>query len=354
MTGASDGGPPLQSGDAQPVVEGARGPDPDPADAATVPGGAPPLSTFSLEGRAVPGLYLVGWLATLLGAALLFVALMAGRSAASPWLFLAGLVVLGLGLIAAGGSQAIERGRRPELAYRGPSPVLAFVVVVVLTIIGLIVMLGPLSALGLDARSPAATTLNLALTTLLYVAVVRLLVVGPGALGWREMGVVRPNRAAVRELLAGAVLAIPVLGVTLVLGGLLAQFLEPAPSQLPEAGSVQGLLLNLLTAAILAPIGEELFFRGFTTTAWARTWGARSAIARGAVFFALAHVATQLDVSFATGAQRALFSFVALLPVSVTLGWVFLARRSLYAAIGLHGTFNALQVIVLALAAGLA
>ena len=98
---------------------------------------------------------------------------------------------------------------------------------------------------------------------------------------------------------------------------------------------------------MLAPIGEELFFRGFATTAWARVWGARQAIARGAVFFALAHVVTLFDASFGTGAQRAVFSFVALLPVGVALGWVFLSRRSVYAAIGLHAAFNALQVIAL-------
>ena len=257
------------------------------------------------------------------------------------------MVLLGIGLTFAAGSQAIERGRRPDLAYRGPSPVLAFLVVVVLTFVALIVVLAPLSALGLDARSPAATTLNLLITMVLYVAVIRLLVVGPGALSWREMGVVRPDAGALRDLLLGALLAIPVVVVTLVLGGLLSRFLEPSPSTLPDATDAAGIVANLVTAAILAPIGEELFFRGFTTTAWARTSGARAAIVRGAVFFALAHVLTLFDASFGTGAQRALFSFVALLPVGLALGWVFLSRRSLYAAIGLHSAFNAIQVLAL-------
>jgi membrane protease YdiL (CAAX protease family) len=37
--------------------------------------------------------------------------------------------------------------------------------------------------------------------------------------------------------------------------------------------------------------------------------------------------------------------------VGIALGWVFLSRRSLYAAIGLHAAFNALQVLALFLAA---
>ena len=308
---------------------------------------APHLTTFSLEGRAVPGVYLVGWVASLMGAGLLFISFQANVPGTGQWVFLVAMLLLGVGLTFAAGSQAIERSRRPDLAYRGPSPVLAFLVVVVLTFVALIVVLAPLSALGLDARSPAATTLNLLITMVLYVAVIRLLVVGPGALSWREMGVTRPDAGALRDLLLGALLAIPVVVVTLVLGGLLSRFLEPAPSALPDATDAAGLVANLVTAAILAPIGEELFFRGFTTTAWARTSGPRAAIVRGALFFAIAHVLTLFDVSFETGAQRALFSFVALLPVGLALGWVFLSRKSLYAAIGLHAAFNAIQVLAL-------
>jgi membrane protease YdiL (CAAX protease family) len=351
LTGASDGGslPPADDGEAD-LGEPVQADDADLASgqgsAATKPG------LFSLEGRAVPGLYLVGWIAGLMGAGIVAISFMATRSGASGWLFLAGTVLLGIGLIAATGSQAVERGRRPDLAYRGPSPVLTFLVVVALTFVALIVVLAPLSALGLDARSPAATLLNLLLTTLLYVGVIRLLVVGPGALTWREMGVVRPGGAEVRDLLVGAAFAVPVLVVTLVLGSLLSRFLVPSPSPLPDAGNLAGLLANLLAAAVLAPVGEEIFFRGFATTAWARSSGARSAIVRGALFFALAHVVTLFDATFETGVQRALFSFVALLPVGLALGWLFLGRRSLYAAIGLHAAYNAIQVIALAAVSG--
>jgi membrane protease YdiL (CAAX protease family) len=321
--------------------------DAESAPIAEVESAAPRITTFGLEGRAVPGVYLIGWVASLLGGGLLFISFQANVPGTGQWVFLVAMILLGIGLTFAAGSQAIERGRRQDLAYRGPSPVLVFLVVVVFTFVALIVVLAPLSALGLDARSPAATTLNLLITMVLYVAVIRLLVVGPGALTWREMGVVRPDIGALRDLLLGALLAIPVVVVTLVLGGLLSRFLEPSPSTLPDATDAAGVVANLVTAAILAPIGEELFFRGFTTTAWARASGARVAIIRGAVFFALAHVVTLFDASFGTGLQRALFSFIALLPVGLALGWVFLGRRSLYAAIGLHSAFNAIQVLAL-------
>jgi membrane protease YdiL (CAAX protease family) len=311
------------------------------------------LSTFSLEGRRVPALYVIGWVGSVMGLAVLLVSFMAGGSGAARWLFLAGLLVLGIGLVAAAGSQAIERSRRLDLPYRGPSPVLAFVVAIALTLVAIVVVLAPLSALGLDPTAPLATTISLLLTTLAYVAVIRLLVVGPGALTWAEMGVRPPDARAVRDLLYGAVFAIPVVVVTLALSLVLGSFLERSPSPLPESGSSLGLLFNLLSASVLAPIGEELFFRGFATTAWARALGsAWPAIARGAAFFAFAHVLTLFDASFAVGAQRAVFSFIALLPPGIALGWLFLARRSLYASIGLHGAFNGIQVVLAFLAAG--
>jgi membrane protease YdiL (CAAX protease family) len=309
---------------------------------------APAPGLFSLEGRAVPGLYLVGWLFSLIGGGALFVSIGASGSGngAGRWLFLGGIVFLSLGFMAATGSQAVERSRREDLAYRGPSPVLAFLTVIAITLLLFIVVLGPLSALGMDASSPAATTLSLVLTALVYLFVIRAFVVGQGALSWRDMGLGQSAGAAVRELLVGMVFAVPVLVVTLAVGLVLSSWLTPAPSPLPPSGDPAGLLLNLLSAAVIAPLGEELFFRGFTTTAWQRTYGARSAIVRGAVFFALAHVATLFDASFGVGAQRAVFSFVALLPVGIALGWLFLARRSLWAPIGLHSAFNALQVLL--------
>lgn len=319
--------------------------------APTEPGASP--SMFSLEGRRVPALYLVGWVGTVMGAAVLLVSFMAAGGGAAPWLFLAGLVVLGLGLIAAAGSQAVERTGRTDLPYRGPSPVLAFAVVIAMTLVGIVFVLAPLSALGVDASSPAATALSLLVTLLAYVAAIRLLVVGPGSLSWAEMGVRRPDGSAVRELLIGAVFALPVIVVTIALSLVLGSFLERSASPLPPAGDAVGLLVNLVSAALLAPIGEELFFRGFATTAWARSLGAAwPAIVRGAVFFAIAHVITLFDASFASGAQRALFSFVALLPVGIALGWLFLSRRSLYAAIGLHAAFNGIQVLLAFAAAG--
>jgi membrane protease YdiL (CAAX protease family) len=309
--------------------------------------GQPQLTLFGLSGRAVPAVYLVGWIASILGVGTLAVSFMGSANPFARWLSVAGLVVLAVGLLAAAGSQAVERSRRPSAPFRGPSPVLAFGAVVAVSLLALLVVVAPLSVLGLDSGGPLGTAISLGVTTLVFVLVVRTLVVRTGALSWSEIGFSRPLPGALADLATGALLAVPVLVVTLLLAALLASILPRAESPLPTATSVGALILNLLSASLLAPLGEEVFFRGYTTTAWARAVGARTAILRGALFFSFAHVATLFSPSFGSGAGAALTEFVALLPAGIALGWVFLARRSIWASLGLHAAFNALQLVLL-------
>src|SRR4029077_11422192 len=130
----------------------------------------------------------------------------------------------------------------------------------------------PLVALGLDPGGPAATFVTVALQAIAYVALIRLLVVGPGALSWRDMGLGDKVRSRLGEDIAwGAVLAIPAIVVTSLLAVVLANFLPTPDSPLPPSGGAVGVAFNLLAAAVAGPIGEELFFRGLATTAWARS-----------------------------------------------------------------------------------
>lgn len=325
----------------------------DDGGAAVPPPRPPGGSIFTIEGRAAPGLYLVGWLASVAGLGILLVGLLASGGAAPVVLSAAGAALLGLGLVAAAGSQAIERQARAEAAYVGPSPFLVFAASLPLTILLVIVVVGPASLLGFDLRSPAASLVSVLATALVYAGLVRLLVVGPGGLGWREMGFGPLGPGAVRDLALGALLALPVIVVTSALASLLVQLVGAAPdSPLPPSGGGPGLLVNLVSAMVVAPVGEELFYRGFATTAWARSIGARRALVRGAIFFALVHVLTISGATFGETTARAFVAFVARLPVAFALGWVFLERRSIYVSIGLHATFNGLLVILAELAAG--
>lgn len=308
--------------------------------------GLPRLTLFGLAGRAVPAVYVGAWIASLLGVGTIAISIMGAQSPLARWLFVAGLVLLAVGLLAAAGSQATERMRRPSLPFRGPSPVLAFGVVALVTLLATLVVLVPLEALGVDPGGSLGTAVSLAVTTVVFIGTVRLLVVGTGALSWSEMGFSRPLGGAASDLATGALLAVPVVVVELILVVLLEAFIGTPSSPLPPATSAASLVFNLLSAAVLAPLGEEVFFRGYTTTAWARAVGARSAIVRGALFFSFAHIATLFATSFSTGLAVAVAQFLALLPAGLALGWVFLARRSIFASIGMHGAYNALIVLI--------
>ncbi|HEY7590068.1 MAG TPA: type II CAAX endopeptidase family protein [Candidatus Limnocylindrales bacterium] len=321
------------------------------------PGGDPPrpplgLTTFTLEGRTAPALFLVGWLGTIVGLGATIVASFGARGVAGGILFLVGTSLLTIGLIAAAGAQTIERRAARIEGYSGPSPMLVFAASIALTLFLSVAVGTPLILLGLDADGPAAALIGTLFVFVSYFVLIRLLVVGSGALTWRDMGLGRGLRSIGEDAAWGIALAVPVLLASGLLARILSLFLPVEEPLLPPATDAPGILLNLLTAAVVAPIGEEMFFRGFATTAWARIYGANRALIQGALVFAAAHLLTLPAVSADEGLRTAFFTFLVRLPVALTLGWLFLRRRSLVAPIFLHGTFNGLQVLALAAASG--
>jgi membrane protease YdiL (CAAX protease family) len=317
---------------------------PDPSPVPSRPG----ASTFTIEGRAAPGLFVVGWLATIMGAVATIVGAGAEPSPARAILILGGLAALGLGLVAGAGSQAMERRARGE-AYSGPSPFLLFAASVPISLALTSLVAVPFSAAGADPESPLAALLAVTMTALVYLALVRLLVVDHGALPWAEMGIRRPDAADIGAFAGGALLAVPGILATGIVAVVLASFLPLPPTPLPIGSDAPGIVANIVAAAIVAPLGEELFFRGFATTAWRRVYGERRALVQGAIFFAFVHVLGVTGDTAGAAIGAAMTAFVARLPISLLLGWVFIRRGSLWASVGLHSTFN-LVLLLLAIA----
>lgn len=304
------------------------------------------LFRFTIEGRRAPGLFVAGWLATLIGSIVGLVGLLAGQSVAGALLFVVGLAVLFGGLLLLGGSQVVERGAA-GLAYSGPSPILVFATTIVGLYLAVVAVATPLRVLDVGLEGPGLALLGIAIQAVVVVVVLRLLVVGPGVLSWSEMGVRASLPAALRDLAWGAVFAVPVIVVTAIAVGALVTVVGEAPeSPLPPSGTSIGLAINLLAGAIIAPLYEELLFRGFATTAWARVVAPATAIVRTSVLFGLAHVLTQGGETFGQALALAAVGAAGRLPVAFVLGWVFIRRRSLWAAVGLHASFNAILLII--------
>jgi membrane protease YdiL (CAAX protease family) len=310
----------------------------------------PPAGLFdlSIQGRHAPALFVTGWLATLVGLGATVVGLLsgAGAGAVSTVLLTAGLAILSVGLVLLGGSQTIERTAAGR-AYGGPSPVLVFAAVLVVTLLAAILVGVPLELAGVHLDRAVGDLISVGLQALVFIGVVRVMVVGPGAISWADMGFGVPVRRVVRALLEGASIAVPVVAVTLLLAGLLVLvFGNAPPSPLPPTGTTTGLILHLLAGAVVAPIAEEIVFRGVAVTAWSRTNGAWTAIVRAAVLFAVAHVLLIGGQSFGDAASLAIVGAAARLPVALALGWIYLRQGSIWSAIGLHATFNAILILL--------
>jgi hypothetical protein len=217
----------------------------DPAGAAPAPTAQAPAPTagtapaglglfrFTIEGRLAPGLFVTGWLATIVGASAGIVGILAGQSIAGAITFVVGLAVLFAGLLLLGGSQVVER-RAAGLAYPGPSPILVFGTTIVALYLAVVVIATPLRLLDVSLDGPALALLGVVIQAVVVFLVLRLLVVGPGALTWTEMGLRATVPTAVRDLAWGAVFALPVIVVTAIAVNALVTVIG-APLGLPKA-----------------------------------------------------------------------------------------------------------------------
>ncbi|HSH21756.1 MAG TPA: type II CAAX endopeptidase family protein, partial [Candidatus Caenarcaniphilales bacterium] len=263
-------------------------------------------------------------------------------------LVMAGLVMLGLGLSAGAGYQVIARSPRTLSAYRGPSPVIVFgVLFVFANAVGLAMLV-----LGLgDLETVRGFIVGAATLFVGYLVSVWLFVIRTGALSWRDMGL--PRRQGLADLLGavglGVAVMVPVTFIALIAGGLTAQLVNARPPEVVPIPTGMGETLAVgAAAAVLVPIGEEVFFRGYALTAWLRDLGPRAALIRSAFFFTLVHIAN-ITAGFEEGARQALVQSAVILPLGFVLGWLFL-QRGLMAAVAAHVTYNATILVLASLA----
>jgi len=101
-----------------------------------------------------------------------------------------------------------------------------------------------------------------------------------------------------------------------------------------DATSRDGLALALyaITTVVAAPLGEELFYRGFVFAGFA-SWGFWPAAAVSSALFALSHLDASTLIPFTL--------------VGITLCWLYWRSGSLWDAIAFHGMFNLLSFILL-------
>ncbi len=316
---------------------------------------------LQLAGREAPALYVIGLLATVVGAS----ALVAGFAGAGVALVILALLLIGVGGIALSGASALQRRvDTPAAGWRGPGPLAIFWTTIPWALLAQLLVAALLTALGAATAlsTPLGTLALAAASNLATVLIIGLVVVGSGAVRWRDLILATPAASPktlpapdrrgglAGDLFWGVALALPILSAaglfaTLVMNGTGLS----APVVLPPTLNAVDLAANVLTAGLIAPIGEELLYRGVIAQAWARQSSARRAILFSAVVFAFAHTLTVGGTSVGDAASVAVVAFAVRLPLGIALGWLWIRRRSLVATIALHASYNLAIVAVVAL-----
>lgn len=327
----------------------------EPAGAEPPDGSASPpgLLGFTTEGRTAPALFVVGWLATIVGVLGLSIAILGASGLAGRVMFFAGAAALSIGLCGLAGSQAVERRVAAVPGYRGPAPLLIFLAWLPASYVAWVIVGLPLELAGIALDRLATELLVLVLQSVIAIGLVGLLVVGPGALSWPEIGFNRRIPEAVRELAWGALLAGPAILVTAVVATVLVRVAGVAPeAPFTPTGTSGGLVVHLLAGAIIAPLAEETIFRGVAINAWRPSIGATGAIVRSSLLFAAAHVLFVGGDTFSVAVAAAAVGFLGRVPVALFLGWAFVRRGTIWAPLGLHIAFNAVLIAAAELLAG--
>jgi membrane protease YdiL (CAAX protease family) len=245
-----------------------------------------------------------------------------------------GGLLLIVGCVANAARAVVVRRWLPPTRYRGPSVLVLLLLAAALSVgasaffaadaLALTTGEGQASLLG-TAVILTATQLALLLVTLLFVA-------WPRALpGWQLL----PEEGLPRSILLGIGLAFPAWFAVSIVAALMAELLrqagiQPQPEPSQQLLTVADPVIAVLATVVVAPVAEELFFRGVAFSAWSREYGVGRALLLSALLFAIIHA-----------------SLVAFLPI-FTLGLILalLYRRtgSLPASMALHATFNAISV----------
>jgi membrane protease YdiL (CAAX protease family) len=262
----------------------------------------------------------------------------------------AGAIALVVGLVTNTVRAIVVRERLPATRYRGPSVIVLLLLATVVTLALASPYLVELERFRSgEPTSTLATLVILTSTQMGLVGTAILFIALPNALPGVHL---LPSRGAVRSILIGLALSIPAwIGATL-LSYLLTRVLElfgrsPEAGVVAQAVSTQDPTVLIVAVALVAPVAEEVFFRGVAFNAWLREYGPRRAYLGSAVLFATIHAdTTSWDSLVATG--------VTVVPVILGLGLllavVYHRIGSLAAAISLHAGFNAISLTLALLA----
>ena len=257
-----------------------------------------------------------------------------GGGALVGWLAVVGALAFVAGLVYIALRQLRVRSFLPPERYRGPGVLILTLLVLALAFLLVVPFGADASALvlGEGELTLIGAIVLLVSTQVALLAVSYLLVFRPNALAGLPWLPGRNASAAITSGLGWGVVAW--LGATLLAGAVVFVLerlgIEPEPQAAERAIAMLDPWLVILAVVILAPVAEEIFFRGVVFNALRREAGRRWAFIGSAALFAVIHI-----------------SLVALLPIFVlglALAWVYERTDNLLAPIAMHAVVNGISV----------
>ncbi len=249
-------------------------------------------------------------------------------------LALLGAIAFVAGLVYTAVRQIRVRSHLPPERYRGPSVLILIVLVLVIAT----VVNAPFGAdatallLGTGVLTLLGATVILVSTQLALLLVSWLFVGRPRALAGPPSFPGRDAAGALRAGFGWGLLAW--VGSTIVLAGvvwILEQLGQPPqPETAERAIALLDPILVVVAIVILAPLAEEVFFRGVVFNAFLREGGRWWAFIGSAALFSLIHLS--------------LVSLVPIFLLGLALAWVYDRTGSLLAPMAMHATVNGISV----------
>jgi membrane protease YdiL (CAAX protease family) len=220
-----------------------------------------------------------------------------------------------------------------EGRYRGPSVIALLVLAIIAANAASVSVANDVLAVT-QGRPPSTfgALVLLTITQAALLAVAGLFVAAPRALaGLRFV----PESGLARSVGLGVLLAVPAwIGaqlLALITAGLLQLVgLRPEEGVAEAAIGLVDPIVLAIALMVVAPVAEEIFFRGIVYNAWLREFGVRRAVIGSAALFALIH--------------GSIFVIPAIFGLGIALALLYRRTRSLPASVAMHATFNGITL----------
>ena len=181
-----------------------------------------------------------------------------------------------------------------------------------------------------------AGTLTGLLMAIIFTAGVYVIALRPHNLSWRAVGFNTFQNSYWKSIIFWTATLIVISILIIILMELLGGTTENTKTEsLQNNMGIWSILIAFVSAAIISPIYEEIFYRGFLYRWFRVKWGVPAGILLSSFVFMLVHIPTYntLPINFLSG---------------VIFSWTYEKTKSIYPGMIIHAVFNGIAVVLTA------